>query len=110
MRKTRFFQQDAYITVDFLEKKASVFKMKNADEDTSPFSVTFDPGNGKPVKEVFFDEPDIDEVNAIREELASFYNAIKNNVTPEVSIEDGAKALEVAHDVLDKLKMSAAIV
>ena len=30
MRKTRFFQRDAYISVDFLEKKCEVVKMKDA--------------------------------------------------------------------------------
>ena len=29
MRKTRIFQKDAYISIDFLEKKTEIIKLKN---------------------------------------------------------------------------------
>ena len=110
MRKSRFFQQDSYITVDFFEKKSSLVKMKDADENTSPFSMTFDPGNGKNTKEIIFDEPEIAPVNAIKEELLAFVHAIKTNTRPIVSIEDGTAALEVAHEILEKIKLSTPII
>ena len=109
MRKARFFQQDSYITVDFFEKKSSLFKMKDVDENTSPFSMTFDPGNGKTPKEVIFDEPNVEASNAIKDELQAFVYAILNNTTPIVSIEDGTAALEVAHEILEKIKLNAPI-
>jgi len=38
MRKSRFFQKDAYISVDFLEKKVEVVKMKDASENPGTFA------------------------------------------------------------------------
>ncbi len=110
MRKARLFQRDAYISVDFLEKKTEVVRMKNVDADTSPFSITIDLGEDKPAKEIIFDQPEVEATNAIREELLSFYNAIKNNTEPVVTAGDGAKALEVAHQILEKMKFNSNLI
>lgn len=109
MRKSRFFQKDAYISVDFLEKELEVVRMKEIDGEPDPFDVVFDMGNGQPVKKVLFDRPEIEAVNAIKEELSTFYDAIINDTTPIVSLEDGFKALDVAQQIMDKLKLSASI-
>ena len=37
MRKSRFFQRDAYIAVDFLDKKVEVVKMKDAPEKVGAY-------------------------------------------------------------------------
>jgi len=51
MRKTRFFQRDAYITVDFLEKVSEVVKMNELDEiPDDPFALILDLGEGKKMK------------------------------------------------------------
>ena len=63
----------------------------------------FDPGNGKPKKKVLIDKPEIEHNNAIKEELISFYNCIKNDTTPIVSEKDGLEALKVAHKIQEKL-------
>lgn len=109
MRKSRFFQKDAYISVDFLEKELEVVRMKEIEGEPDPFDVVFDMGNGQPVKKVLFDRPEIEAVNAIKEELSTFYDAIINDTTPIVSLEDGFKALDVAQQIMDKLKLSASI-
>ncbi len=110
MRKSRFFQRDAYISVDFLEKKTEVVRMKNVDADTSPFSITIDLGPDKTAKEIIFEQPNIEESNAIREELLSFFNCIKNGTDPVVSGLDGAKALDVAHQILEKMKFNSNLI
>ena len=104
MRKSRFFQKDAYISVDFLEKELEVVRMQDIDGEPDPFDIVFDMGEGKPVKKVLFDKPDIGDVNAIKEELSTFHDAIANDTTPIVPIEDGYHALDVAQKILDKLK------
>ncbi|MDX2361461.1 MAG: Gfo/Idh/MocA family oxidoreductase [Crocinitomicaceae bacterium] len=104
MRKSRFFQKDAYISVDFLEKELEVVRMQDIDGEPDPFDIVFDMGEGKPVKKVLFDKPDIDDVNAIKEELSTFHDAIVNDTTPIVPIEDGYHALDIAQKILDKLK------
>lgn len=105
MRKTRFFQKDAYISVDFLAKELEVVRMETIEGEPHPLDIVFDTGEGKPVKKIFFDKPEIEESNAIKEELRTFHDAIMQDITPLVSIEDGFKALDVAIKIQEKLKL-----
>lgn len=106
MRKSRFSQRDAYVSVDFLDKEVEIVRIKEINGDPDPLSITVDPGNGKPLKEIYFDRPKVPETNAIQEELKSFAQAIENNTTPAVTIHDGYKAMDVAHQIIEKLRMS----
>jgi len=104
MRKSRFFQRDAYIAVDFLEKKSEIVRMKDATGDEGPFSMVLDLGEEKGKKEIIFENPKIHPTNAIREELFTFHQAIINNEQPVVTIEDGYEALKVAHGILKEIE------
>ena len=110
MRKSRFFQRDAYISVDFLKKSSEVVRLKSVEGEPDPLAVTIDLGAGKGTKQIYFENPKVEESNAIKMELESFAHAIINNTVPIVDIHDGLKALEVAHQIVDKLKFSAQIV
>ena len=101
MRKSRFFQQDAYVSVDFLEKKNEVIQMHDVTEE-DPFAVTIDLGE-KGKKQIDILSEDIEPNNAIEDELRSFVNAIENDLTPSVSIYAGYKALQAAHEIMKKL-------
>ena len=108
MRKTRFFQKDAYITVDFLAKETEVIKMEEIDEDPAdPMAMVIDLGPGKTKRRVYFDKPHILNINAIVEELSSFKDSIINNTIPTVTIEDGYNALNVAHMIMDEINKSS---
>jgi predicted dehydrogenase len=109
MRKSRFFQKDAYISVDFLEKEMEVVRMQDIDGEADPFDMVFDLGEGKPTKRILFDKPDIEPVNAIKEELSTFHDAIVNDTVPIVPLEDGYLALEVAQKIVDKLRSSNSV-
>ena len=100
MRKSRFFQQDAYISVDFLEKKVEVVKMKDAPEKPGDFDMVLQNAEGVR-KQIYFENPEIRANNAILDELETFADAIKNNTEPVVSLEDGARALKVALQVIE---------
>jgi hypothetical protein len=104
MRKSRFFQRDAYIAVDFLTKKSEIVTMEDVVGEVDPFDITVDLGPGKGSKKISFDKPEIEPVNAIREELQSFVNAIRYDEDEIVSIEDGLNALEIAYKILDLIK------
>ncbi len=106
MRKSRFFQRDAYIGVDFLEKTAEMVKMKEVIGETDPYAMMIDLGEGKPKKQLFFEKPDIIPGNAIKEELESFAQAINDNTTPIVSLNDGFNALDVAYKIIEKLNVA----
>jgi len=104
MRKTRFFQRDAYISVDFLEKKSEIVTMSDVVGEPDPFDIHMDLGPGKGHKKISFDKPVIEPVNAIKEELSSFADSINNDSDEIVSIEDGLNALEIAYKILDLIK------
>jgi predicted dehydrogenase len=107
MRKSRFFQRDAYISVDFLEKSVEIIRMKDVDPDhEDPFAMILDMGNGKGKKQIIFDKPEVQPLNAIQAELEGFYRAIVEDVTPPVTIFDGYNALEIAYRIMDEIKQS----
>ena len=100
MRKSRFFQKDAYISVDFLEKTAEVVKMKDVPVNPDEFAMILQNAEGVK-KQIYFDNPSIEENNAILDELESFADAINNDTTPIVSLKQGAQALRVAQQIID---------
>jgi len=102
MRKSRFFQKDAYISVDFLEKKSEVVKMKDVPENPDEFAMILQNAEGIK-KQIYFENPDIAQNNAILDELESFATAIQNNTTPIVSLFQGTEALRVAQEIINKL-------
>lgn len=104
MRKSRFFQRDAYITVDMLEKKSEIVSMQDVQGEPDPFAVTIDLGKDKGHKEISFDKPEIGPINAIREELRSLVNSINNDTPETVSVYDGLNALSTAHAILEQVK------
>jgi predicted dehydrogenase len=100
MRKSRFFQRDAYVSVDFFEKKTEVVRMQNAPESSEDFAMILENAEGVK-KQIFFDNPEVKEGNAILMELEHFADAINNNKEPIVSLQAGTSALEVAHQILN---------
>ncbi|SKA17126.1 Gfo/Idh/MocA family protein [Sediminibacterium ginsengisoli] len=107
MRKMRLFQKDAYIGIDFLEKKTEIIKLKQP-EDTNVFSFDIETQNGK--KTLAIANPVIEPVNAIKMELESFVDAIRNNKPTAVSEIDGFLAMEVAHKILAKISNTSILV
>jgi len=100
MRKTRFFQKDAYISVDFLEKKSEIVRMKDVPNNPDEFAMILQNAEGVK-KQIYFDNPEIENNNAILDELESFADAINNGTRPIVSLRQGAEALRVAQMIID---------
>lgn len=105
MRKIRMFQKDAYISIDLLSHKTEVVKIKTMqeEEEESMFSMVIDQGAGKPKKQIYMENPPVVPNNAIRMELSEFAQAIIQNKPAIVTMEDGAKALEVATRIIEKV-------
>jgi len=104
MRKSRFFQKDCYISVDYLNKTSEVIKMSDAPSIPDDFTLIINPGNGQNSKEIVIEKPIIRNTNAILMELETFLESIVNNNDPLVSIEDGYNSLELAYQIMDKIK------
>ncbi len=100
MRKSRFFQKDAYISVDFLEKKVEVVKMKAAPERPGDFDMVLQNAEGVK-KQIYFENPEVHPNNAIKDELEAFVKAIETDTEPVVSLEQGTNALRVALRIIE---------
>ena len=107
MRKTRIFQRDAYITVDFLDKKTEIFRINETVDERNPLSVTFALADGNE-RQITFEMPEVHPINAIQTELESFHDAIVHNTTPAVTIDDGISVLKLAFRILDAVADSVA--
>jgi predicted dehydrogenase len=103
MRKMRLFQKNAYISIDFLEKKTEITRLRTA-EDKDAFTFDIETNNGK--KTIAFHALKIEDNNAIKMELESFRDAIFNNTSTVVSEVDGFRAMKVAHLILEKISMN----
>ncbi len=106
MRKIRLFQKDAYIGIDFLNKKSEVIKLKTP-QDVDAFSFDLDTLHGK--KTIAVINPQVPEINAIKKELESFRDSIRNNTSTKVSEVDGYRAMDVAHQILQKIKNNSIV-
>jgi len=99
MRKSRFFQKDAYISVDFLEKKVEVVKMKDAPKEPGDFDMILQNAEGIK-KQIYFENPSVETNNAILDELESFADSINDDTIPVVSLKQGTQALKVALQII----------
>jgi predicted dehydrogenase len=100
MRKLRLFQRDQYMAIDFLNHEVQVVKLLQ-EEPKDSMSMKLDLPEGP--RWIAADNPHIEKHNAIEEELKEFHEAITNQSTQGVSFADGAKAVEVAHLIMDQI-------
>jgi predicted dehydrogenase len=89
VRKIRFFQQAAYVSIDYAAQKVDVWRLKQSGEGPTP---SIEGGDVPVVNE----EP-------LRRELADFVDAIATTRRPLVTGEDGRRALAVAQAIADKI-------
>lgn len=104
MRKSRFFQREGYIAVDFLKKETQLIRMKDAEPVPDPFALILDLGPDKKPKQFFIETPEVKPINAIQTELETFQHSIVNNTEPMVSIFDGYASLELAYQIMEKIE------
>lgn len=102
MRKMRIFQKDAYIGIDFLEKKSEICRL-SAEADNDDWAIPIELGNDQR-KFIHFEAPAVDENNAIRLELQRFKEAIDLDIDTEVGFLDGYKAMQIGYDILKKIE------
>lgn len=109
MRRHRIFQKDAYITVDFLDKKTDIVRIHDVKGTPDPLAMTIDLADGS-CKQITIEQPEVTPINSIMTELESFHNAIINNSEPSVTIHDGVYALKVCYMILDEIARNQQIV
>ncbi len=104
MRKTRFFQHEGYIAVDFLSKETQIIRLKDVGASPDPLAMIIDLGPERNQKQICVEKPEIKSINAIKTELETFHDSISDNTEPLVSIMDGYASLELAYQVMEKIE------
>ncbi|MBZ0203843.1 MAG: Gfo/Idh/MocA family oxidoreductase [Ignavibacteria bacterium] len=100
MRKMRIFQNNAYISIDFLNNKSEIFRL--TDIDTMAEGLSFPLSDSK---KIIFEQPNTgsdspEKPNPIKNELESFFESILGNKPVKVSLEDGKEAVEAADEII----------
>jgi predicted dehydrogenase len=111
MRKVRFFQPDAYISLDFLDKNAQIIRLfDKKDVSNTVQGDSFGEGGNmmeletaRGTKMIEIQMPEPMNVNAIQMELETFAESIRENKPIKVTIEDGYRALKVAHRIIKEI-------
>ena len=103
MRRLRLFQKNTYLAIDFLKKKSEVFRLTDNKEPDESGKIQYPMDAGDKKKFLVFEQPEIPEVNSIGLELEEFAKAIREDGPVRVSISDGLRALDVAHQILEKI-------
>lgn len=110
MRKMRIFQKNAYISIDFLAKESEIISLvPESETGKNPFAISLTNAAGER-KELKYTKPEIKPLNAIEQELISFYQSIEFNLPEEVSLDDGVSSLEVAHEILQKIRVNLSMI
>lgn len=91
MRKIRIFQQDAYISIDYQERKISIFRKNGGGLEV--------PG----LPHVNMEEKSFEQGDALLAEISAFVESVRNGEPPVVSGEDGKRALELAMKINQRL-------
>lgn len=108
MRKMRLFQRDSYVSIDFAENVTEILTLSDANPDSDALTIEINTGDVFSKKAVKLERPEVLPVNAIKMELEMFAASIINDSETPVTIEDGFRALQVAHMILQKVEKNAA--
>jgi predicted dehydrogenase len=101
MRKVRLFQKDTYISLDLLEKQTQVIEISDhlPQDDNQTFPLETLTGT----KYITVDMPEVEQINAIKEELRSFVHSVEQDTPIKVTLEDGIRVLRIAYQILEKM-------
>ncbi|PKL86220.1 MAG: oxidoreductase [Ignavibacteriae bacterium HGW-Ignavibacteriae-1] len=103
MRKMRIFQRDTYFSLDFQKLSVDVFKIYPDDEKPdsgTPATMLGSLETGLKNKNIFFEKPHVEEINAILEEQKAFADTILTNSPIQVGAFEASEALRVAEIIM----------
>ncbi len=104
VRKLRFFQPQQYVSLDYSRQDVLVLTV----DDASPSPLRMDPFNPASVAASAFPgitpfKPKVEQQEPLRAEISSFLRAVRQRSQPEVTLEDGRRALAVAMQIVDAI-------
>ena len=105
MRKMRMFQKDAYISVDFSEGIAEVFRLVDEDDPSALSTMMLGKiESGSQRRKIVYEQPEIKEVNALRYELEHFVQSVLDDRPTVVTAVEGLQALQIANDIMERIE------
>ncbi len=87
-RKIRFFQPDAYISIDYDQRRAQIYRR---------------PGKGAGWQDIQGEAIEIKDGDALADEIDCFLESVRTRGLPLVSGEEGLRALEIASMISERL-------
>jgi predicted dehydrogenase len=93
IRKTRFYQTNAYVVLDYATKFASL--------------TSLNPEAAHPLLGISINRLEINDIEPLRAEISAFIDSIENGTEPPVTGDSGRQALALAVGVLDKISEHA---
>ena len=104
VRKIKMFQQDLYVTIDFLAGISEVYKAMGASQN-DPDAIMSAPLVEKDGKhrQIFYEKPKVKKTDALKAELKNYLNAVLGKEKPMVDGFAGKQALDVAIKIHDKI-------
>ena len=106
MRKLRIFEHQGYISLDFAQKSADVFRLVGDGEEVDPTHMMKlgEIDSADLPRSIVYEKPDVRDLNPLKYELELFRDAVTENTQPIVSGEDGLEALRVADLILQSIR------
>lgn len=96
LRKMRFFQGDAYISVDFIKRDVKVYRKRDGVDGI----ISSSRGSLGITDLVEIVTPPVDDGEPLRLELEDFVRSVAGEKEPEVSGEAGVRALAIASEIV----------
>ena len=101
VRKLRFFQPQEYISVDYGRQDVLQFQVKAAQKFSAAQLLAMATAPGAvPIPGVSMNKPAVTSEEPLHAELKSFFAAVRSRTRPEIPLEDGRRALDVALQIL----------
>jgi predicted dehydrogenase len=104
IRKLRFFQPHQYLSVDYARQDVLVITV----DELQPEAAELDPFNPASVAASALPgitpfKPKVEQQEPLRAELSSFLRAVRERSEPEVTLQDGRRALAAAMQIVDAI-------
>lgn len=94
-RKIRFFQPDAYISVDYEARRIQIYRK-------SP------PAPGAAFPTISAEQIDLGEADPLRDEIAAFVASVRGRTPPPVTADDGLRVMELSERIRRAMESAAA--
>lgn len=108
LRKTRLFQPDAYIGIDFLEKQAEIVRLTHHVPDGAisvPLALPNNENDRQMPRHIVFEKPQAPDLNAIETELRLFAESIEQDKPEAVPFEDGLRTLQLVEQIVAAMQL-----